>query len=67
MVLFITRTFNAASSGKPGPHPNWRMLGAGIPSGDSDFFLKLNGPKAAVAEVSDAFRELVKSARQIAP
>ncbi|MCC7423574.1 MAG: hypothetical protein IT428_25165 [Planctomycetaceae bacterium] len=56
-------TFNASSSGKPGPHPDWRMLGVGIPLGETDFFLKLNGPKDAVAEVYDAFREFVKTAR----
>jgi hypothetical protein len=56
-------TFNASSSGKPGPHPAWRMLGVGIPLGETDFFLKLNGPKDAVAEVYDAFREFVKTAR----
>lgn len=59
----LTGTFNASSSGKPGPHSDWRMLGAGIPLGESAFFLKLNGPKEAVSEVYDAFREFVKSAR----
>jgi hypothetical protein len=56
-------TFNSNSSGKPGPHRDWRMLGAGIPAGSKNVFLKLNGPAAAVAEIRDEFRDFVKGAR----
>ncbi len=61
--LDLAGTFNSSSSGKPGPHPDWRMLGVGIPLGGSDFYLKLNGPKAAVAAVYDDFREFVRTAK----
>lgn len=56
-------TFNGSSSGKPGPHENWAMLGVGIPLKSKECFLKLNGPKEAVAEIRDQFRDFVKSAR----
>jgi hypothetical protein len=56
-------TFHAGSSGRPGPHPDWRMLGAAIPLGERDLYLKLNGPQEAVAQVHDEFRRFVRSAR----
>ena len=46
-----------------GSGPIERMLGAAIPLGPRDFYLKLTGSAAAVADVRDAFREFVRSAR----
>ena len=40
-----------------------RMLGAAIPLGERDFYLKLTGTNAAVSDVRDAFREFVRGAR----
>ncbi len=56
-------TFNASSSGKPGPHENWRMIGVAIPLGERDFYLKLNGPAKAVTSIETQFDDFIKGAR----
>jgi len=55
-------TFSAAVSGRPGQHANWRLLGAAFRRPPQDLYVKLTGPEQAVADVYDAFREMVTSA-----
>ena len=56
-------TFQARVGENPGPHPNWRMIGVAVPMKPRDLYLKLTGPREAVAEVSAAFRTFVAGAR----
>lgn len=59
----ISGTFTARAAGNPGPHPEWMLLGAAIPLGDRDFYVKLTGPRAAVIALKDSVFDMVKSAR----
>lgn len=52
-----------AMAGPASAGPIERMLGAAIPLGSRDFYLKLTGSNAAVSDIHDAFREFVRSAR----
>jgi hypothetical protein len=45
------------------PQRNWSMLGAIIPTGPANFFLKLTGPKETIAARREEFRAVVSSAR----
>ena len=65
--LALFGTFKGRSSGRPGPHADWGMLGVGIPMQPRDFYLKLNGPADAVKAVEDAFRKFVQSAQLGSP
>jgi hypothetical protein len=53
----------AMAAGPASSGPIERMLGVAIPLGPRDFYLKLTGTEAAVADVRDAFREFVRTAR----
>jgi hypothetical protein len=45
-------------------HEDWSVIGAAIPlEGDRDFYVKLSGPRAAVAGVRDEFRRFITGAR----
>jgi hypothetical protein len=45
-------------------HANWMVLAAAIPlDGRGDFYVKLSGPRAAVEQVRDDFRQFVEGAR----
>lgn len=46
------------------PQPKSTMLGAVIPTGPANFFVKLTGPRETVAEHREAFRTLVTTARK---
>lgn len=46
------------------PQPKSTMLGAVIPTGPANFFVKLTGPRETVAEYREAFRTLVTTARK---
>jgi hypothetical protein len=59
----LTGTFDSGMPGSEGPQENWRMLGVAIAGKTRDFYLKLVGPREAVAEVRDDFRAFVRSAR----
>ena len=61
--LDVRGTYTARVSQNPGPHRDWRLLGVGIPVNPKDFFLKLTGPRAAVADFHDEFLKFVKAAR----
>jgi len=43
------------------PRPDFTMLGAIVPAADANVFIKLTGPKAAVAKAVDAFKKLATS------
>jgi len=45
------------------PNKNWRMLGAAIPIGPTNFFVKLTGPQITVTAQREAFVKFVESAR----
>ena len=53
-----TGMFNAGN-----PNKNWRMLGAAIPLGPTNFFIKLTGPQATVTAQRDAFVKFVELAK----
>ncbi len=61
-IIELNGTFTDGFS-KDGPQRNWCMLGAIIPTGPANFFLKLTGPRETVAAHRDEFRGMVKSAR----
>jgi hypothetical protein len=56
-------TFHAGMAAAAEPRTDWRMLGVGIPLAPREFYLKLTGPRDAVAAVAEDFRTFVKSAR----
>lgn len=43
------------------PRPDFTLLGAIVPAGDANVFIKLTGPKADVAKIMDTFKALVTS------
>jgi hypothetical protein len=59
----LAGTFNSGMPGSAGPQENWRLLGVAIPAGGQDFYLKLVGPREAVAGVFEEFRAFAQSAR----
>lgn len=54
-------TFASSVGQNAGPRDNWRMIGVAIPQEPRDFYLKLVGPRSAVVEIHDQFREFVRS------
>lgn len=56
-------TYEPGMIGSAGPQQNQRMLGVAVPNTPRDFYLKLLGPREAVAEVYDEFREFARSGR----
>lgn len=56
-------TYTAGFGAGDGPRENQRMLGVGIPRPGQEMYLKLIGPRPAVAEVEAEFRRMVMSAR----
>ncbi len=62
VILELHGTFRDGFGGG-GPRQNWTMLGAVIPTGPANFFLKMTGPKATVAAAREQFFQLVESAR----
>lgn len=43
------------------PRPGYTLLGAIVPAGDANVFIKLFGPKDAVAKIADDFKKLASS------
>ncbi len=62
VLIELNGTFTDGFSGG-GPQANWCMLGAVIPTGPANFFLKLTGPRETVAARRDEFRTMVTTAR----
>ncbi len=50
------------SGGNSGPQKNWRMIGIAVPHRPREIYLKVTGPRVAIAEVEDQIREFAKSA-----
>ena len=46
------------------PQAGWRMLAAAFHGAPRDFYVKLTGPEAALAELETPFRAFIESARQ---
>lgn len=59
-LVTATGTFNDMMAGK-GPQENFTLLGAIIPAGESNVFLKLTGPKAGIAKVAEEFKKMATS------
>lgn len=59
-LVTATGTFNDMMAGK-GAQENTTLLGAIIPAGENNVFLKLTGPKAGVAKVADEFKKMAAS------
>ncbi len=62
IVVELVGTFRDGFGGG-GEQQNHCMLGAVIPTGPASFFVKMTGPREAVLEHRDAFRELVTTAK----
>jgi hypothetical protein len=62
VVLELHGTFRDGFSGGD-PKNGWCMLGAAIPTGPSNFFVKLTGPRDTVLARRDELHELVRTAR----
>ena len=61
-LVTATGTYNdGAMFGPKTPKENYTLLGAIVPGTDAPVFIKLTGPKDAVAKISDAFKALIKS------
>jgi len=61
-LVTATGTYNdGAMFGPKTPKENYTLLGAIVPGADAPVFIKLTGPKDAVAKISDAFKALIKS------
>lgn len=43
------------------PKENYTLIGAIVPTADSNVFIKLTGPKDAIAKVAESFRKIVVS------
>lgn len=55
-------TYNdGAMFGPKTPKENYTLLGAIVPGTDAPVFIKLTGPKDAVAKITEAFKTLIKS------
>ncbi|GEP46201.1 hypothetical protein [Brevifollis gellanilyticus] len=61
-LVTATGTYNdGPMMGPKTPKDNYTLLGAIVPGNDAPVFIKLTGPKDAVAKVSDSFKSLLKS------
>lgn len=61
-LIELAGTFTDMFSGG-NPNRNWRMLGAAIPLGPTNFFVKLTGPQATVTAQREAFVKFVETAK----
>ncbi len=62
ILIELVGTFRDGFGGG-GEQRNHCMLGAVIPTGPANFFVKMTGPREAVVEQREAFRQLVTAAR----
>lgn len=61
-LVTATGTYNdGPMMGPKTPKENYTLLGAIVPGSDAPVFIKLTGPKDAVAKISDAFKDIIKS------
>lgn len=62
-LLELTGTFTDMFNSKD-PSRNWQMLGAAIPIGPTNFFVKLTGPRSTVESQRETFVKFVESAKK---
>ncbi|MCB1275911.1 hypothetical protein [Prosthecobacter sp.] len=61
-LVAATGTYNdGPPMGAKTPKADYTLLGAIIPAGENNVFIKLTGPKDAVAKLNDIFRKLATS------
>lgn len=61
-LVTATGTYNdGPPMGAKTPKADYSLLGAIIPAGDNNVFIKLTGPKDAVAKLAAAFKQLAAS------
>jgi len=61
-LVTATGTYNdGAMMGPKTPKENYTLLGAIVPGNDAPVFIKLTGPKDALAKITEEFKSLIKS------
>jgi len=61
-LVNITGTYNdGPPMGAKTPKENYTMIGAIVPTADSNVFIKLTGPKDAVAKLAESFKKICTS------
>ena len=61
-LVTATGTYNdGPMMGPKTPKDNYTLLGAIVPGNDAPVFIKLTGPKDALAKISEEFKSLIKS------
>lgn len=62
-IVSASGTYNdGPPMGAKTPKENYSLLGAIVPTADSNVFIKLTGPKDAVAKLADGFKKMASSA-----
>jgi hypothetical protein len=62
-MVDVRGSFNSRLPGQTGTQENWRLIGVAVPLA-RDFYVKLVGPREAVAEFQDDLTAFLKTAKQ---
>jgi hypothetical protein len=62
-MVDVRGSFNSRLPGQSGTQENWRLIGVAVPL-PRDFYVKLVGPREAVAEFQDDLTAFLKTAKQ---
>ena len=62
-MVDVRGSFNSRLPGQSGTQENWRLIGVAVPLA-RDFYVKLVGPREAVAEFQDDLTAFLKTAKQ---
>jgi len=62
-MVDVRGSFNSRLPGQTGTQENWRLIGVAVPL-PRDFYVKLVGPREAVAEFQDDLTAFLKTAKQ---
>jgi hypothetical protein len=62
-MVDVRGSFNSRLPGQTGSQENWRLIGVAVPL-PRDFYVKLVGPREAVAEFQDDLTAFLKTAKQ---
>ena len=62
-MVDVRGSFNSRLPGQSGTQENWRLIGIAVPLA-RDFYVKLVGPREAVAEFQDDLTAFLKTAKQ---
>jgi hypothetical protein len=60
-IVELTGTYNGGMMKDPTPMPDWTLLGAVVPMGETPYFFKLTGPMKSVAAAHAEFDTFVSS------